>query len=210
MFLSFISAQSPYPADTIFHSNEVTLLSKLFLYPITKWQRISYKSNRFNCQFFPSCSNYYSNSLKNYGVILGSIIATDRIIRCNHSAFYYHKKMGGNFNKNDKRLIDLVKPKNYNTGSKSSSLAGALSIIPGLGRIYSGRFYDAIYSITNLSLSAKLVSISGKNNITYSFSAGIFSVIYLAEIYGAYRSARFYQPPEKEQEPGMGIETTYY
>ena len=45
--------------------------------------------------------------------------------------------------------IDFVDPKLYQEGKKSPALAAILSIVPGLGRIYTGRIYDCFYSMIN-------------------------------------------------------------
>ena len=110
IFISIISAQVKYPADSLLESDNISYMRKIFIYPITRWQRISYNSNIFNCQFYPSCSNFCALSLKDNGLIMGSIIGADRIIRCNPSAFYYHQKINGAYNDTDGRLIDFVEP----------------------------------------------------------------------------------------------------
>jgi len=91
--ITFVSAEPQYPADSLLISDNTTFLQKLFIYPIAQWQRISYNSNVFNCQFYPSCSNYCSIAIKEKGAVIGSIIGVDRITRCNPSALYYHQKI---------------------------------------------------------------------------------------------------------------------
>ncbi len=34
------------------------------------------------CRYFPSCSNYYIESLKNYGLLKGSFMGIKRILSC--------------------------------------------------------------------------------------------------------------------------------
>ena len=67
-------------------------IKTFFLYPISGWQRLSYNYNVFNCQFYPSCSNFSALSIAKHGLLKGSIISADRIIRCNPSAYHYQSK----------------------------------------------------------------------------------------------------------------------
>ena len=137
--ITFVSAEPQYPADSLLTSENSTFLQKLFIYPIAQWQRISYNSNAFNCQFYPSCSNYCSIAIKEKGAVIGSIIGVDRITRCNPSALYYHQKINGAYKDSDGRIIDNINPRSYQKNNKSELLAVSLSLIPGMGRIYAGR-----------------------------------------------------------------------
>ena len=101
----------------------------------------------------------------------------------------------------DGRLIDFVNPKIYQKNKKSPAIAAILSIVPGLGRIYAGRFYDGLYSIINLAISWKASSIAIKNKqkiLAPVFSVS-FAVLYAAEIYGGWRAAKYYQSPQKNK-----------
>ena len=200
LILSSISAQVKYPADSLLKSENISFTKKIFIYPISKWQRISYNSKIFNCQFYPSCSNFGANSIKKYGTLSGTIIATDRINRCNPSALHYHSKIDGSFSDRNGRLIDFVDPKNYYLSDKSPTIAAALSIIPGLGKLYSGRLYDGLYSIFNLAIAWKTSSIAIKNKrkILGPFFLGSFTILYAAEIYGSWRATKYYQPPNNK------------
>ena len=199
--MSTISAQVKYPADSLLKSDNISYKKKILIYPITRWQRISYNSNIFNCQFYPSCSNFCAISLKENGLIIGAIIGGDRIIRCNPSALYYHQKLNGVYNDTDGRLIDFVEPKLYQKGVKSPALAAILSIVPGLGRIYTGRIYDCFYSMINLAITWNGSSIALKTNqkILAPVFTTAFATLYLAEIYGSWRAAKYYQPLKKNK-----------
>ena len=199
--ITFVSAEPQYPADSLLVSENTTFLQKLFIYPIAQWQRISYNSNAFNCQFYPSCSNFGAISIKKYGGLFGTIIAADRIVRCNPSALYYHSKIDGAYSDRDGRLIDFVDPKNYSRSYKSPAIAASLSIIPGLGKLYSGRFYDGLYNVFNLAIAWETSSIAMKNQrkILGPLFLGSFTILYAAEIYGSWRAAKYYQPSEKNK-----------
>lgn len=193
--ITFVSAEPQYPADSLLVSENTTFLQKLFIYPIAQWQRISYNSNAFNCQFYPSCSNYCSIAIKEKGAIIGSIIGMDRITRCNPSALYYHQKIHGAYKDSDGRIIDNITPLSYQKNNKSELLAVSLSLIPGMGKIYAGRAYDGIYGVFNLFVSLQAYSAATKNKNKFISSVfGLSSIVlYASEIYGSWRAVKYYQ-----------------
>ena len=197
--ITFVSAEPQYPADSLLISENTTFLQKLFIYPIAQWQRISYNSNAFNCQFYPSCSNYCSIAIKEKGAVIGSIIGMDRITRCNPSALYYHQKIHGAYKDSDGRIIDNITPLSYQKNNKSELLAVSLSLIPGMGKIYAGRAYDGIYGVFNLFVSLQAYSTATKNKNKFISSVfGLSSVVlYASEIYGSWRAVKYYQPKNK-------------
>ena len=199
IFIPILYGQSTYPADSLLHSKNISVLSKLFLYPISGWQRLSYNYNIFNCQFYPSCSNFSALSITKHGLLKGSIISADRIIRCNPSAYHYQIKINGAYNDSDGRLIDFINPISYNKSNKSPTIAAILSLIPGLGRIYSGRFYDGLNSMITIGLTGKAAkqSIDNNNKTLSPILSGVFIMFYMADIYGGWRSAKYYQEPIK-------------
>ena len=194
--ITFVSAEPQYPADSLLISDNTTFLQKLFIYPIAQWQRISYNSNAFNCQFYPSCSNYCSIAIKEKGAVIGSIIGMDRITRCNPSALYYHQKIHGAYKDSDGRIIDNITPLSYQKNNKSELLAVSLSLIPGMGKIYAGRAYDGIYGVFNLFVSLQVYSTATKNKNKFISSVfGLSSIVlYASEIYGSWRAVKYYQP----------------
>lgn len=200
IIVSLISAQPETPADSLLKSSKTSLSQKAFIFPIVQWQKISYKSEAFNCQFHPSCSNYCSLAIKEYGSLYGTIIGLDRITRCNPSALYYHQKINGLYKNEDGRLIDYVSPTYYQKGNKSAVLSTVLAIIPGMGKIYSGRVYDGMYGALNLFASLKAYSFARENqNRTMMNVFGITSLIfYTSDIYGSWRAAKYYQPKKIE------------
>jgi len=194
--ITFVSAEPQYPADSLLISENTNFVQKLFIYPIAQWQRVSYNSNAFNCQFYPSCSNYCSIAIKEKGAVIGSIIGMDRITRCNPSALYYHQKIHGAYKDSDGRIIDNVTPLSYQKNNKSELLAVSLSLIPGMGKIYAGRTYDGIYGVFNLFVSLQAYSAATKNK--NKFISNVFGlssiVLYASEIYGSWRAVKYYQP----------------
>ena len=199
--LSSAYARIEYPADSLLKSKNTTFFRKIFIYPVAQWQKISYKSSALNCQFYPSCSNYCSLAIKENGPLFGSIIAMDRITRCNPSALSYHQKINGSYKDEDGRLIDYVKPVSYNQNLNPSLLSSMLAFIPGLGRFHSGRVYDGIYGMLNLLLSAKAYSIAIKteNKPMANIFGGTSAIIYASEVYGSLRALKYYQPKKPDE-----------
>ena len=202
--LSSAYSKTDYPADSLLKSKNTTFLQKVFIYPVAQWQKISYKSNALNCQYYPSCSNYCSLAIKDNGPLFGSIIAMDRITRCNPSALSYHQKINGAYRDEDGRLIDFVKPISDNQNSNLSLLSTVLAFIPGIGRSYSGRVYDGIYGMLNLLLSAKAYSIAIKtgNKPMTIILGGTSVILYASEVYGSLRALKYYQPKNPDLKMG--------
>lgn len=44
---------------------------------------LTYVSRTQHCRFFPSCSDYAVQSLRQYGLMTGIMLSTGRIVRCN-------------------------------------------------------------------------------------------------------------------------------
>ena len=195
VFITTAFGQIRYPVDSLLVSSEISIFRKVAILPVAGWQRISYNTNLFNCQFYPSCSNYGAKAIIVHGIILGCAVAADRIIRCNPGAFRYHVESQAFFKDEDGRLIDLVEPRIYQLSNKSPIIAAGLSIVPGLGRIYAGRPYDGLFSFMTLSLSGNAAYMAINQTRPYAgpFFTAVFILAYLGEIYGGWRSAKFYQ-----------------
>ena len=190
-------SQNSYPADTLLISSTSNFLEKATILPIATWQRISYNSDLLSCQFYPSCSNYGSLAINQYGPFVGLAITADRIVRCNPFALDYHYDMNGKFHSPDYRLIDPLQITNTKNKTKKSPLfAASLSIIlPGSGRMYAGRFLDGFMGMWMIAISGTASFSSFQENKI--IKGNLFSIItlifYAGEIYGAYRTAKYYQ-----------------
>ena len=200
LIVSLLSGQSKYPADSLLASSHVPIIHKIGLLPIAGWQRISYNTNLFNCQFYPSCSNYGADAIQQFGVIRGGAMAAERITRCNPFAFHYHLKLRRPFYDSDGRLVDLVIQHPVSGSSKSPLLAGLMSaILPGSGRIYAGRVLDGIMGMWMMYLVGNSAYNALKNERTiagplFGIAAGF---VYLGEVYGGWRAAKYYRYSEK-------------
>lgn len=60
----------------------MSLLSRIFCFPITLYQWFVSPWLGCNCRFTPSCSHYAAESLKTHGAFKGGILAAKRILRC--------------------------------------------------------------------------------------------------------------------------------
>ena len=197
ILLSIIYSQDKYPADSILKSPNVSIFSKVGILPIAGWQRISYNTNLFNCQFYPSCSNYGTDAVKKYGLIKGGVISSERITRCNPRAYHYQLQQKRPFNGEDGRLIDPVNISSINDSEKSPYFAALISVIvPGSGRFYAGRKFDGISGFWSFILysSTAYRAKNNKNKIATSIFTSLCFYVYLGEIYGGWRTAKYYQP----------------
>jgi len=192
-----VFGQSKYPADTLLTTNKVGIIKKIGILPIAAFQRFSYNSNRQNCQFYPSCSNYGTQAIRDYGLLRGSFMASDRVVRCNPSSLENHLIHGGEFRPTDMRLIDPVHLPQPLELKKSPMLAASFSaLIPGIGRMYAGRWFDGFMGLSQFLLYATITNYAYQNDweVLTAISGGITFIVYGGEIYGAYRTARYYQP----------------
>ena len=195
LFVSTLLSQSKYPVDTLVQSTKINILKKIGLLPISMWQRISYNSNYFNCQFYPSCSNYCANAIKRYGIVKGMVIGSERITRCNPFAIYYHMELDRPFYEEDGRLIDFISQNQNIETKKSPTFASILSIFPGAGRAYAGRKLDGMMGLWTVYLTASsaIYAHKNKNLILGPFLVGFAGITYFGEIYGAWRAAKYYK-----------------
>ena len=152
---------------------------------------MSYSSKMLNCQFYPSCSNYFSLAIAKKGLVKGTIIGLDRIVRCNPAAVGYHFQQSDPEFHYDGRLVDNMKyNKHYNT-TNHNKWPMYLSIIPGMGRAYLGHKFDGFVSLTFVSLFSGIsYSSFNNNNNIFGFITGILaSFFWAADYYGAYQIA---------------------
>ena len=200
LIVSLLSGQSKYPADSLLASSHTPIIHKIGLLPIAGWQRISYNTNLFNCQFYPSCSNYGADAIQQFGVIRGGAMASERITRCNPFAFHYHLKLRRPFHDSDGRLVDPVIQSSIPGSRKSPLLAGLMSaIVPGSGRIYAGRVLDGIMGMWMMYLvgNSAYNSIENERPIAGPLFGIAAVFVYLGEIYGGWRAAKIYQYSEE-------------
>ncbi len=185
--------ETKYPSDSSLTDKNIPAYRKVFILPISVWQRLSYNLSFLNCQYTPSCSNFAVESISKHGLLLGTVMTTDRIIRCNPFALYYYSKEN-NLTEKDitpyyghKCIPDPVPLENVVLINNNHIESTCLSmIIPGAGRIYQGRFWDGLFSFITFSLCSYNAYQSYRNDQYVKF--GVFSIISIAfyggEIYG--------------------------
>ena len=193
MVVSF-SFSSPFPADSVMVDEETNILEKYFLCPIALWQRFSYSTSILNCQFAPSCSNFMAQSISINGVLPGIIMGTDRIVRCNPAAYSYHVKHPNPKLHSHGRIVDTISPEPFTQQKNNPHLGIALSIIPGLGRAYTGKTLDGIISFTFIfGIGTSSIQYYERGLPNEGLLSGMVALLFwTADIYGTYRSAKYY------------------
>lgn len=186
--------QTRYPADSLLADSSVGWWAKAGLLPIAAWERLSFNSNLLNCQHYPSCSLYGAGAVAKFGLLRGSVMAADRIVRCNPAARYYQLRAGRSFHEPDGRIVDPVVPDRPETNRHSPALAAALSsMVPGAGRVYAGRPFDGLAGFLTVVLFYSMARESTHRQ--HPLRAGILwtgtVTFYLGEIYGAWRMAKY-------------------
>lgn len=201
--MRLLSAQISYPADSLLIDKEVSWPRKLTLLPIAGWQRISYNTEFLNCQFYPSCSNYGALAIRDFGLLPGIFVASDRIVRCNPGAYHYHRLAGGVINEAG-FLIDPVRPSAGKSSQRPLKAALLSAILPGVGRIYAGRWYEGLLSGCLTIGTGRAAYLMYKYN--HHVRAAVYSLLFLAyyggEIYGAWRTAKYYVPDGNDRRKG--------
>jgi putative component of membrane protein insertase Oxa1/YidC/SpoIIIJ protein YidD len=162
------------------------ICNSIYKTPVKIWQKISYSTPILDCQFEPSCSNYFIHAVDSIGIVSGTIIGADRIIRCNPAArHYHHQKQNPKFH-HDNRLINYV---SINRNKYPNSQFVKYSIIPGLGRYKSGREIDALFSFLMVAGSYYNSYKFQKNHPNISgFYFVIGSIFWAADFYGTWRT----------------------
>ena len=125
-------------------------------------------------------------------------MASERIVRCNPFAFHYHLDMKKPFHASDGRLIDTVHQPAIVESDKSPLLAATMSaVLPGSGRMYAGRFLDGLMGLWTFYIvgNAAYNSIKYKRPIAGPLFGLAAAFTYLGEIYGGWRTAKYYQGP---------------
>ena len=66
-----------------FYARFTYLLRELFLLPLHAWRAVISPNLAPRCKYYPSCSAYGVQAVRELGVIRGSIVAGWRVVRCN-------------------------------------------------------------------------------------------------------------------------------
>jgi len=61
----------------------VTALRELFLLPLHAYRAVISPNLAPRCKYYPSCSTYAVEAVRELGVIRGSVVAAWRVMRCN-------------------------------------------------------------------------------------------------------------------------------
>ncbi|MBT4418839.1 MAG: membrane protein insertion efficiency factor YidD [Candidatus Marinimicrobia bacterium] len=191
-----MTAQNMTPLDSIYAQDSLTLGQKMILKPIQTWQHFSYGQPGLNCQFQKSCSNYMVDAILEKGALQGAIMGTDRLVRCNTAARHYHLQLPNSSIQYDGRLVDPLDWAREPKPGKSLLLATTLSIVPGLGRAYAGHPVDGLFSFLLVAGFAynTYTHNQAENSIRTGINASFMTLFWLADFYGAYRTAKMVPP----------------
>jgi len=171
----------PPPTMSLLHDEDIPLARKVLIAPIALFQRVSYSTPLLDCPFEPSCSQYMAEAVVRHGALPGVIIGADRLVRCNPWAFHYHLRDHPEPFHIDGRLLDPMPEERKPWDLKA---AGALAIVPGLGRARAGRTGDGIVSflmVASLATSAYKLHLDGKQ-IRAGFMGGLSIIFWLADL----------------------------
>jgi len=191
--------QMPYakyydvPVDTLIHYESLSFEKRIIINTIRQWQTHSYSNENLNCQFYPSCSNYFALSVFNNNTYWGVVKGIDRIVRCNNSAKkYFDNKTYEVSYFDDGRMVDKLSPVINPKSTKNIFLATSLSVIPGLGRFYCGRYADGVISFFSFGLLSYITykQYEKENDFLLYLSGSFTFTFWLSDFYGAYRTAK--------------------
>ena len=191
-------AQGLTPLDSLYEADSLKVMERLVLKPIQWWQHLSYANPAMNCQFESSCSNFMVQAIREKGLVGGLVIGTDRIVRCNPAARYYHIQIPDARIQADGRLVEPLDWRPDYPPAKSPAAAALLSVIPGLGRVYAGHPWDGLFSfllVSGCALNTYSHAQAG-NRIMTGLNGSFMLLFWSADVYGAYRTARFAPPRE--------------
>ncbi len=177
--------------DSLKNINEFGIAENMSLSILNHWQKISYKHDFLNCQFYPSCSNYFALAIAKNGLTIGSIHGVDRIIRCNPGAVGHHFKQKPPLFYSDGRLVDMINFKKDDNITNLEIFPVFLSTIPGLGRAYYGREFDGIVSFiyTVGSLLFSYHSFNSGNDLLGWMTGAVSLLFWSTDIYSTVKLA---------------------
>ena len=190
--LTSLYSQQMTPLDSLYAQDSLGIGARIVFKPIQLWQHFSYSQATMNCQFENSCSNFMVQAIQDKGLIRGTVVGTDRIVRCNPAARHYHIQLPDSRIQYDGRLVEPLDWKHEPHPGKSPALAVALSVIPGLGRAYAGHPIDGMFSFLLVAGFAfnTYSNYQSENAIRTSVSGSLMTLFWFADMYGAFRTAK--------------------
>jgi putative membrane protein insertion efficiency factor len=76
---------SVHSASFDFFATETNEVKLFFLSTLKFYQLVISSQDQPSCMFTPTCSEYARMAIEKYGLIAGTIMAADRLLRCNGS-----------------------------------------------------------------------------------------------------------------------------
>jgi putative membrane protein insertion efficiency factor len=59
------------------------MIKQIFIFPIKVYQNYISQYLPSSCKYYPTCSQYAIDAIEKKGILLGSVMAIWRILRCN-------------------------------------------------------------------------------------------------------------------------------
>ncbi len=152
---------------------------------IRSWQKFSFKSHLFNCQFSPCCSEYAINVIQSHDFVIGSLLAVNRIVACNPLARYCYDQDANGYLIDNPGYSDFldrnitIKP--VNTFEK---LEYGVIISPGVRKLISGRWSDFAVTTSIIGVGTLLGEkrLERGEFVHGSFTLSVVGLIYIADM----------------------------
>lgn len=74
---------SAHSSSFAFFTTETSELKMFFLSVLKFYQLVISSQDQPSCMFTPTCSEYAKLAIEKYGLVAGTIMAADRLLRCN-------------------------------------------------------------------------------------------------------------------------------
>src|SRR5687768_3295926 len=79
-----VSRETPVSADSsVSRETRPGALARLVLLPVRAYRRFLSPAISPRCRYYPSCSAYAEQSIRELGAVRGTILAAWRVLRCN-------------------------------------------------------------------------------------------------------------------------------
>lgn len=81
----------------------MTILRRVLLAPLWAYRRLISPALPARCRYYPTCSAYATQAIREFGILRGTVLASWRVLRCNPLS------QGGLDPVSDQRLFPLLR-----------------------------------------------------------------------------------------------------
>ena len=142
------------------------------------------------CNFSPTCSQFYKQSINKHGIVIGSMMGADRLMRCNPWAWAFLDKYY--FGVDNNRLLDL--PENH-------YVSQVMSLRPDSGKqshITNEGDYHVHFAWTRNDTLAKPTTNNQQPTTTLAFADYLFQSQDYTRAIGEYKRLLFFYPDTQD------------